>query len=185
MKRFEDVGNACTWLANLVNASCHNQIWYVSYQLIASWCPYKEITWYNQHYMCAELVHACSVSLEYYDFQSFAILCELDSLHNLSSRWYYSQSDWNVSKDGNISIHMYIHTDKWNVILPKNGNIIRHTYIGKYIFIVWCRFLILLIQSCSRLVISVTEHLVEVVDNLSTTSVVSFRSEMELECILL
>ena len=44
-----------------------------------------------------------------------------------------------------------------------------------------CRFLILLIQSCSRLVISVTEHLVEVVDKLSTTAVVFIRSERELE----
>ena len=31
--------------------------------------------------------------------------------------------------------------------------------------IIWCRFLILLVESCSKLVISVTEHLVEVVDN--------------------
>ena len=48
-----------------------------------------------------------------------------------------------------------------------------------------CRFLILLIQSCSRLVISGTEHLVEVLDELSTTSVVFFRSERELECMCL
>ena len=32
-------------------------------------------------------------------------------------------------------------------------------------------------ESCSKLVISVTEHLVEVVDKLSTTAVVFFRSE--------
>ena len=32
-------------------------------------------------------------------------------------------------------------------------------------------------ESCSKLVISVTEHLVEVVDKLSTTTVVFFRSE--------
>ena len=32
-------------------------------------------------------------------------------------------------------------------------------------------------QSCSKLVISVTEHLVEVVDKLSPTAVVFFRSE--------
>ena len=37
-------------------------------------------------------------------------------------------------------------------------------------------------KSCSKLVISVTEHLVEVVDKLSTTSVVFFRSERKLEC---
>ena len=43
--------------------------------------------------------------------------------------------------------------------------------------IIWCRFLILLVESCSKLVISVTEHLVEVVDKLSTTAVVFFRSE--------
>ena len=61
-------GNACTWLANLANASCHNQIWYASYQLIASWCPYKEITCYKQHYICTEFVWSCSVLLEYYDF---------------------------------------------------------------------------------------------------------------------
>ena len=47
---------------------------------------------------------------------------------------------------------------------------------------IWCRFLILLIKSCSKLVISVTEHLVEVVDKLSTTSVVFFRSERILKC---
>ena len=37
--------------------------------------------------------------------------------------------------------------------------------------IVWCRFLILLVESCSKLEISVTEHLVEVVDKLSNTAV--------------
>ena len=42
--------------------------------------------------------------------------------------------------------------------------------------------LILLVESCSKLVISVTEHLVEVVDKLSTTSVVFFRSERILKC---
>ena len=36
--------------------------------------------------------------------------------------------------------------------------------------------------SCSKLVISVTEHLVEVVDKLSTTAVVFFRSERILKC---
>ena len=38
-----------------------------------------------------------------------------------------------------------------------------------------CRFLILLVESCSKLVISVTEHLVEVVDKLSTTELLSFQ----------
>ena len=65
--------NACMWLANLANSSYHNQIWYASYQAIASWCPYKEITWYKQHYMCAAFVCTCSVLLEYYEFQSFAM----------------------------------------------------------------------------------------------------------------
>ena len=37
-------------------------------------------------------------------------------------------------------------------------------------------------ESCSKLVISVTEHLVEVVDKLSTTVVVFFRSEEILKC---
>ena len=73
--------NACAWLANIANANCHNQIWYVSYQLIASLGPYKEITWYKQHYMCTALVCTCSVLQEYYEFQSFTILCELDTLH--------------------------------------------------------------------------------------------------------
>ena len=36
--------------------------------------------------------------------------------------------------------------------------------------------------SCSKLVISVTEHLVEAVDKLSTTAVVFFRSERILKC---
>ena len=36
--------------------------------------------------------------------------------------------------------------------------------------------------SCSKLVISGTEHLVEVVDKLSTTTVVIFRSERILKC---
>ena len=36
--------------------------------------------------------------------------------------------------------------------------------------------------SCSKLVLSVTEHLVEVVDKLSTTAVVFFRSERILKC---
>ena len=84
-------GNAGAWLANLANASCHNQIWYTSYQLIASWCPYKEISWYKQHYMCAALVCACSVLLEYYDFQSFAILHELDTLQLLDVHWRGTQ----------------------------------------------------------------------------------------------
>ena len=74
-------GNACTWLANLANASCHNWIWYPTYQLIASWCPYKKITWYKQHYMCTALAHACSVLPECYGFQSFTILHELNTLH--------------------------------------------------------------------------------------------------------
>ena len=39
--------------------------------------------------------------------------------------------------------------------------------------------------SCSKQVISVTEHLVEVVDRLSTTAVVVFRSERILKCKLL
>ena len=43
--------------------------------------------------------------------------------------------------------------------------------------VIWCRFLILLVESCSKLVISVTEHLVEVVDKPSTTAAVFFRSE--------
>ena len=41
------------------------------------------------------------------------------------------------------------------------------------------------ILACSKLVISVTEHLVEVVDKLSTSSVVFFRSERKLECMCL
>ena len=36
--------------------------------------------------------------------------------------------------------------------------------------------------SCSKLVISGTEHLVEVVEKLSTTAVVFFRSERILKC---
>ena len=53
----------------------------------------------------------------------------------------------------------------------------RHTCMSQYISMnIWCRLLILLVQSCSKLVISVTEHLVEVVDKLSTTAVVFFRS---------
>ena len=48
-----------------------------------SWCPYKEITWYKQDYMCTVLVHAFSVLQEYYKFQSFAILHNLDTLHFL------------------------------------------------------------------------------------------------------
>ena len=39
-----------------------------------------------------------------------------------------------------------------------------------------------LAESCSKLVISGTEHLVEVVDKLSTTTVVFFRSERILKC---
>ena len=38
------------------------------------------------------------------------------------------------------------------------------------------------ILSCSKLVISVTEHVVEVADKLSTTAVVFFRSERVLKC---
>ena len=37
-------------------------------------------------------------------------------------------------------------------------------------------------ELCSKLLISVTEHLVEVVDKLSTTAVVFFRSERILKC---
>ena len=43
-------------------------------------------------------------------------------------------------------------------------------------------FSFLLVESCSKLVFSVTEHLVEVVDKLSTTAVVFFRSERILIC---
>ena len=39
--------------------------------------------------------------------------------------------------------------------------------------------------SCSKLVISLTEHLVEVVDKLSTTAVVFFMSERILKCMYL
>ena len=47
--------------------------------------------------------------------------------------------------------------------------------------LIWCRFLILLIQSWSWKVFSGTEHPVEVLDKLSTTTVVFFRSEGWLE----
>ena len=55
-------GSACTWSVNMTNASCDNQMWKSLYQLIASWCPNKEITWYKQQYMCAMLVHTCCMS---------------------------------------------------------------------------------------------------------------------------
>ena len=73
--------NACAWLADVANAICHNKIWCASYQLLPRWSPYKEITWYKQHNMCAMHVCSCSVLLEYFDFQSFAILHELDTLY--------------------------------------------------------------------------------------------------------
>ena len=38
-----------------------------------------EFTIVLQHAM---IVHACSVLPDFYDFQSFAILCELDTLHS-------------------------------------------------------------------------------------------------------
>ena len=66
--------NACTWLANLAIANKQYQIWCASYQLIASWYPYKEITWYKQSNMCLLLVCACLVLLDSYEFQS---LCNL------------------------------------------------------------------------------------------------------------
>ena len=44
-----------------------------------------------------------------------------------------------------------------------------HMHVHMYIF-------------CSKLVISLTKHLVEVVDKLSTTAVVFFRSERILKC---
>ena len=74
-------GNACTWLVNLATASCHNQMWYASYQLIASWCPYKEITWYKQHYLCAStwLVNlataSCHNQMWYASYQLIASWC--------------------------------------------------------------------------------------------------------------
>ena len=52
--------------------------------------------------------------------------------------------------------------------------------INTYLYILVCENYIFL--SCSKLVISVTEHLVEVVDKLSTTSLVFFRSERILKC---
>ena len=55
-------------------------------------------------------------------------------------------------------------------------------WTGPVVYYVWFRFLILLVESCSKLVISGTEHLVEVVDKLSTTTVVFFRSERILKC---
>ena len=87
------LGNACVWLVNLTNASCHNQIWKSPHQLIASWCPVKEITWYKQQYMCTVLVCTCSVSSDFYDFQSFAILCKLDTLQ--TQNW---QAKWHMTK---------------------------------------------------------------------------------------
>ena len=57
-----------------------------------------------------------------------------------------------------------------------------YTLLNKSFNIFLCRFLILLVESCSKLEFSVTEHLVEVVDKLSTTAVVFFRSERILKC---
>ena len=54
--------------------------------------------------------------------------------------------------------------------------------LQKAISYIWCRFLILLVESCSKLEFSVTEHLVEVVDKLSTTAVAFFRSGRMLKC---
>ena len=77
----EKIVNACAWLANLANASKQYQIWCASYHLIASWCPYKEITWYKQSNMCLSLVCACLVLLGSYEFQS---------LYNLARAWYFT-----------------------------------------------------------------------------------------------
>ena len=55
--------NTCTWLASLASASKQYQIWWASYQLIASRCPYKVITWYKQSNMYLSLVHTCLISL--------------------------------------------------------------------------------------------------------------------------
>ena len=82
-------GNACARLVNMTNASCHNQIWKSLHQLIANWYPNKEITWYKQQDMCAMLVHACSVLPDFYDFQSFTILCKLDILQK--ALWIMTQ----------------------------------------------------------------------------------------------
>ena len=65
----------------------------------------------------------------------------------------------------------------WYVILVIFGKF-NGTFLNyKSKFGICCRFLILLVESCSKLVFFVTEHLVEVVDKLSTTAVVFFRSE--------
>ena len=47
---------------------------------------------------------------------------------------------------------------------------------------IWCRFLIVLIKCWSKLVFSGTVHLVVLVDKLSITTVVFFRSEGILKC---
>ena len=63
-------------------------------------------------------------------------------------------------------------------------NFLARTIIVIHVYCAW-PFLTSLNKSayfCSKLVISVTEHLVEVVDKLSTTAVVFFRSERILKC---
>ena len=75
-----------------------------------------------------------------------------------------------------------IHKTERKLLIKRIRNINNTIESLEHVKYIWCRFLILLVESCSKLVISVTEHLVEVVDKLSTTTVVFFRSERILKC---
>ena len=73
--------HACMWLAESTTASKHYQIWTTHHELIASWCPYKEMHRGKQCHMCLLLFCTCPVLPDSYEFQS---------THNLALAGYFT-----------------------------------------------------------------------------------------------
>ena len=91
-------GNACAWLLNMTNASCHSQIWKSPHQLIDT---DAQIKWSHStnNSTCVQCFLCLFCTTGLLCFQSFKILCMLDTLHsqilkilNLScilKQWHY------------------------------------------------------------------------------------------------
>ena len=54
-----------------------------------------------------------------------------------------------------------IHVKLWIILFVNLYNHTPHVCYYMYYFLFWCRFLILLVESCSKLAISINKHLVE------------------------
>ena len=124
--------NACTWLADLAVARKWYQIWWTSHQLIASWYPYKENTSYKQQYVCKMLVHAFSVLLDSYDFQStcnlalagyftvIILFLIFTNMHSFKFPWILIVYDINLPKRPTTWCISDVGTDTINSIKPRD-----------------------------------------------------------------